>query len=181
MIPVASSCTATCDIHVPFQQTNERYCPTCSQRTVCGDKPPPTPLVRHPYSSSSWPPGISDAVRQLVVCGGNEMLELRPTCEHCNKPLPPDSLDARICTYECTFCAACVEHVIGNVCPNCGGGFVPSPIRPSGNWKGLGTNQNDPAGEEVERATASRRAWRARARPDITVPMGMPITSAICR
>jgi hypothetical protein len=48
------------------------------------------------------------------------MLELRPTCEHCNKPLPPDSLEARICTYECTFCAACVESVLGNVCPNWG-------------------------------------------------------------
>ena len=63
------------------------------------------------------------------------MLELRPTCEHCNKALPPASLEARIYTYECTFCAACVENVLGNVCPNCGGGFVPRPIRPSKNWK----------------------------------------------
>lgn len=51
------------------------------------------------------------------------MLELRPTCEHCNRALPPASLEARICSYECTFCAACVEGVLGNVCPNCGGGF----------------------------------------------------------
>jgi len=58
------------------------------------------------------------------------MLELRPTCEHCNRPLPPDSLDARICSYEFTFCAACVDDILGNVCPNCGGGFVPRPIRP---------------------------------------------------
>lgn len=58
------------------------------------------------------------------------MLELRPTCENCNKPLPPTALDARICTYECTFCAACVENVLHNVCPNCGGGFVPRPVRP---------------------------------------------------
>ena len=64
------------------------------------------------------------------------MLELRPTCENCNKPLPPNSLAARICTYECTFCTACVENILGNVCPNCGGGFVPRPIRPSQNWKG---------------------------------------------
>jgi len=63
------------------------------------------------------------------------MLELRPTCEHCNKPLPPDSLEARICTYECTFCATCVDTLLGNVCPNCGGNFVPRPIRPSKNWK----------------------------------------------
>ena len=58
------------------------------------------------------------------------MLELRPTCENCNKALPPDSADARICSYECTFCAECVEHVLSDVCPNCGGGFVPRPIRP---------------------------------------------------
>ena len=64
------------------------------------------------------------------------MLELRPTCEHCNKPLPPDSLEARICTYECTFCATCVDTLLGNVCPNCGGNFVPRPIRPSKNWRG---------------------------------------------
>jgi len=64
------------------------------------------------------------------------MLELRPTCEHCNVPLPPDSLDARICSFECTFCTTCVEKILGNVCPNCGGGFAPRPIRPSQNWKG---------------------------------------------
>ena len=59
------------------------------------------------------------------------MLELRPTCENCNKALPPASLEARICSYECTFCAACVERVLANVCPNCGGGFTPRPVRPA--------------------------------------------------
>lgn len=63
------------------------------------------------------------------------MLELRPTCEHCNTPLPADSLDARICSFECTFCKDCVETRLDNVCPNCGGGFVPRPIRPRYNWK----------------------------------------------
>ena len=63
------------------------------------------------------------------------MLELRPTCENCNKPLPRSSGEARICSYECTFCAACVETILANVCPNCGGGFVPRPIRPAKNWK----------------------------------------------
>ncbi len=58
------------------------------------------------------------------------MLELRPNCECCDKDLPADAMDARICTYECTFCAACVESVLFNVCPNCGGGFAPRPIRP---------------------------------------------------
>jgi len=64
------------------------------------------------------------------------MLELRPSCEHCAKPLPPDSTEARICSFECTFCATCVDSVLFNVCPNCGGGFVPRPIRPSRRWKG---------------------------------------------
>ena len=64
------------------------------------------------------------------------MLELRPTCENCNKALPPDSADARICSYECTFCVTCVETILDNVCPNCGGGFAPRPIRPARNWKG---------------------------------------------
>ena len=64
------------------------------------------------------------------------MLELRPTCEHCNKSLPPASTEARICSFECTFCAECVDGLLGNVCPNCGGGFVPRPIRPARNWKG---------------------------------------------
>ena len=73
------------------------------------------------------------------------MLELRPTCEHCNKALPPNSTEARICSYECTFCAACVERLLANVCPNCGGGFVPRPIRPSKNWKGDNFLGTDPA------------------------------------
>src|SRR5579885_3267134 len=59
------------------------------------------------------------------------MLELRPNCEYCDRDLPPDSPQARICSYECTFCADCVETVLFNVCPNCGGGFAPRPIRPA--------------------------------------------------
>ena len=63
------------------------------------------------------------------------MLELRPTCEHCNTALPPASTQARICSFECTFCADCVDNVLANVCPNCGGGFTARPIRPSRDWK----------------------------------------------
>lgn len=59
------------------------------------------------------------------------MLDLRPNCEYCDKDLPPDAADAMICTYECTFCTHCVETHLSNVCPNCGGGFAPRPIRPS--------------------------------------------------
>jgi uncharacterized protein len=62
-------------------------------------------------------------------------LALRPTCENCNVVLPPDSTDARICSFECTFCATCVETRLHNVCPNCGGGFAPRPIRPRTNWR----------------------------------------------
>ncbi|MBU2981699.1 DUF1272 domain-containing protein [Lentibacter algarum] len=58
------------------------------------------------------------------------MLELRPNCELCDRDLPHYSPDARICTYECTYCVACVENVLHNVCPTCGGNFVPRPIRP---------------------------------------------------
>nr|WP_294864531.1 DUF1272 domain-containing protein [uncultured Pseudogulbenkiania sp.] len=77
------------------------------------------------------------------------MLELRPSCEHCNTALPPDSPEARICSFECTFCARCVDEVLGNVCPNCGGGFAPRPIRPARDW-GRGNHLgNYPAGERV--------------------------------
>ena len=58
------------------------------------------------------------------------MLQLRPNCEWCDRDLPPDTADARICSYECTFCADCVERHLHNVCPNCGGGFEKRPIRP---------------------------------------------------
>jgi hypothetical protein len=62
-------------------------------------------------------------------------LELRPNCEYCDKDLPPHSVEARICTYECTFCADCVEHKLHNVCPNCGGGFERRPVRPATEWR----------------------------------------------
>src|SRR5438445_11128855 len=58
-------------------------------------------------------------------------LQLRPNCEYCDKDLPPNSTEARICSYECTFCADCADNKLHNVCPNCGGGFVPRPIRPA--------------------------------------------------
>ena len=59
------------------------------------------------------------------------MLELRPDCECCGRDLPPESPDAMICTFECTFCRACVAAELGGVCPNCGGNFSPRPIRPA--------------------------------------------------
>jgi hypothetical protein len=59
------------------------------------------------------------------------VLELRPNCERCDKDLPP-AADARICTFECTFCADCADHDLGGVCPNCGGNLTPRPVRPAG-------------------------------------------------
>jgi hypothetical protein len=86
------------------------------------------------------------------------MLELRPTCENCNARLPPESLDARICSFECTFCAACVADVLGNVCPNCGGGFVARPVRPARNWKGDDFLGKYPAGTRVRHRPVDRAA-----------------------
>jgi hypothetical protein len=60
------------------------------------------------------------------------MLELRPNCECCDKDLPPEATEARICSFECTFCARCAETVLHGVCPNCGGELLPRPRRPAG-------------------------------------------------
>lgn len=62
-------------------------------------------------------------------------LELRPNCELCDRDLPADAAEARICSYECTYCARCVAEVLENVCPNCGGGFAPRPVRPRREWR----------------------------------------------
>lgn len=59
------------------------------------------------------------------------MLKLRPNCECCDKDLPPDSPEAVICTFECTFCTECAETVLQGVCPNCGGNLCPRPVRPA--------------------------------------------------
>lgn len=59
------------------------------------------------------------------------MLEMRPGCECCNVDLPPDSSEARICTFECTFCATCAETKLNHICPNCGGDLVQRPRRPA--------------------------------------------------
>lgn len=58
------------------------------------------------------------------------MLALRPNCECCDRDLPPESVEAMICSYECTFCRPCAEAVLGGRCPNCGGELVRRPIRP---------------------------------------------------
>jgi hypothetical protein len=59
------------------------------------------------------------------------MLEIRPNCECCDRDLPPSSLEAMICTFECTFCMERADRNFGGRCPNCNGGLVRRPIRPA--------------------------------------------------
>lgn len=78
------------------------------------------------------------------------MLILKPNCECCDKDLPVNSTEAMICSYECTFCRTCVEEILLNVCPNCGGGFVPRPIRPTvARRKGTSVEHHPPSTERV--------------------------------
>src|SRR5438309_11805120 len=77
-------------------------------------------------------------------------LELRPNCEWCDRDLPPASTLARICSFECTFCADCVDKKLQNVCPNCGGGLVPRPIRPATEWRpGVSVDKDPPSEKRV--------------------------------
>src|SRR3546814_18803363 len=68
----------------------------------------------------------------LHRCGGGRglMLEMRPDCERCGTDLPAAAGGAFICSFECTFCAACSE-ALDDVCPNCGGELLDRPVRPS--------------------------------------------------
>ncbi len=77
-------------------------------------------------------------------------LQLRPNCEYCDRDLPPSATDARICSYECTFCADCVEKRLFNVCPNCGGGFASRPVRPAQEWRpGVCVAKHPPSDKRV--------------------------------
>ncbi|MCC3861188.1 DUF1272 domain-containing protein [Pseudemcibacter aquimaris] len=79
------------------------------------------------------------------------MLEIRPECECCDKKLPPNSTEAYICSYECTWCEDCTENILKHVCPNCGGGVVKRPIRPANEWrKGLSTKHQPPSTKIVK-------------------------------
>jgi len=84
------------------------------------------------------------------------MLELRPNCELCDRDLPPGAPEARICSYECTFCASCVDEVLDNVCPNCGGGFQARPVRPARAWREGTGLANDPPGERRRHTAYSK-------------------------
>jgi hypothetical protein len=68
------------------------------------------------------------------------MLELRPNCECCDADLPGDSPDARICSFECTFCSSCADTRLQGRCPNCAGQLLPRPTR-----VGLALSNNPPS------------------------------------
>lgn len=98
------------------------------------------------------------------------MLEIRPTCENCGAPLLPNSLEAMICSFECTFCRTCVEEKLGNVCPNCGGGLTPRPIRPARRWKGENYLAAFPASAKVVSNPVDLAAHQAFAASIRTIP-----------
>ena len=98
------------------------------------------------------------------------MLELRPTCEHCNRALPPESAEAMICSFECTFCASCVDAILQNVCPNCGGNFSPRPIRPSKNRKGDNFLGKYPSSTQVRHRPVDQNAHHQFAAPLRLIP-----------
>ncbi len=89
------------------------------------------------------------------------MLELRPNCELCDRDLPPGAAEARICSYECTFCVDCVEGALQNVCPNCGGGFQPRPVRPVRAWRPTAGLGHDPAGSRRRHTPFTREEIEA--------------------
>ncbi len=75
------------------------------------------------------------------------MLQLRPNCECCDRDLPPDSRDAMICSFECTFCADCAVGTLSGICPNCSGELVRRPVRPAAKLQG-----NPPSSQRVLKA-----------------------------
>ena len=97
-------------------------------------------------------------------------LELRPNCEYCDKDLPPAATEARICSFECTFCADCVERHLRNVCPNCGGGFTPRPIRPAQEWRPGLSLAKRPASTKRVGLSSSREAVADFARELASIP-----------
>jgi hypothetical protein len=123
------------------------------------------PLTR--IASVDAIPPLPQGERWAGVCGIgqretfqiNSRLDVTRPSWHCNsgrtantatRDLPPNATEARICSYECTFCADCVETKLHNVCPNCGGGFVPRPIRPAREWRpGLTVAQRPPSDKRV--------------------------------
>ena len=57
------------------------------------------------------------------------ILDMCPDCHACGRELPPDTNEAWICSFECTFCTDCTEKRFGGTCPNCGGKLERRPTR----------------------------------------------------
>jgi hypothetical protein len=98
------------------------------------------------------------------------MLEIRPTCENCGAQLLPNSLEAMICSFECTFCRTCVEGKLDNVCPNCGGGFSAQSIRPARRWKEEYCLTAIPASTNIVSKPVDLASHRAFAAPIRAIP-----------
>jgi hypothetical protein len=98
------------------------------------------------------------------------MLELRPSCENCNTALPPESTAAMICSFECTFCRDCVAQVLHDVCPNCGGGFCPRPVRPAKDWRSQNFLGAYPAGTRIVHKPVDANTHAAFAEPIRAIP-----------
>ena len=77
------------------------------------------------------------------------MLQMRPSCECCDIDLLPSSSEARICSFECTFCTACTDTKLKGICPNCGGELIRRPIRPASKLP-----KNPPSSERVHHPQA---------------------------
>jgi hypothetical protein len=101
------------------------------------------------------------------------MLEIRPTCENCGIQLLPNSLEAMICSFECTFCRTCVQDILDNVCPNCGGGFSARPIRPAHQWRGGNYLTAVPASTKIISKPVDHASHKAFAAPIRTIPPEM--------
>ncbi|MBM4259645.1 MAG: DUF1272 domain-containing protein [Deltaproteobacteria bacterium] len=84
--------------------------------------------------------------------------------------MPPESPEAMICSFECTFCKTCVDTVLHNVCPNCGGGFAPRPHRPSRNLKGNNNLASHPASTKVKHRPVDVQAHNQFASHISTIP-----------
>ncbi|MBV1909590.1 MAG: DUF1272 domain-containing protein [Kangiellaceae bacterium] len=85
------------------------------------------------------------------------MLLLKPNCESCDRDLAPNSTEALICSYECTFCASCVKNILNDVCPNCGGGFTARPIRPENEYRSGVSLKSQPASTKRVNAQYSQQ------------------------
>jgi uncharacterized protein len=83
---------------------------------------------------------------------------MKPACERCGAPLPPDSVCARICAFECTFCAECSGQFLQGNCPNCGGALCPRPPK-----REVGATPDSPTWGSAEPYSPRKiQAWNSR-------------------